>query len=111
MATGEYTESIPFLVDPGNVKLLQMIGAFAVMSALGQNFIFMTLENFNALVLTTVTTTRKCFTVAISVIYYGHHLTSLQYAGIGLVVSGLAIELYGKYTKSQQGSSAVKKDK
>lgn len=105
VASGEYVESVPYLLNPGNSELLVKIGMFAVMSALGQNFIFMTLENFNALILTTVTTTRKCFTVAISVVYYGHKLTSLQYLGISLVVAGLALELYGKYTKSQTSKS------
>lgn len=36
-------------------------------SALGQNFIFLTIQLFDALVLTTVTTTRKFFTILLSV--------------------------------------------
>jgi UDP-galactose transporter B1 len=88
-------------MNPGNTDLLVKIGMFSVMSAVGQNFIFLTLEKFDALILTTVTTTRKCFTVAVSVVYYGHELSATQYGGIALVVAGLGLELYGKYTKSQ----------
>ena len=67
VANGEHTESIPYLMNPDNIELQRQIALFTVVSALGQNFIFMTLENFDALILTTVTTTRKCFTVAVSI--------------------------------------------
>jgi hypothetical protein len=73
VANGEYKESIPFLMDPSNFELQKQIAMFTVVSALGQNFIFMTLENFDALILTTVTTTRKCFTVAVSIMCVAPH--------------------------------------
>lgn len=48
-----------------------------------------------------MTTTRKFFTVLASVMYYGHVLETQQWAGIGLVMSGLGLELYGKYTRTK----------
>ena len=55
----------------------------------------------SALILTTVTTTRKFFTIMGSVFWYGHELKQTQWLGIGLVSAGLSLELYGKYTKNQ----------
>lgn len=99
--SGEYFDSLPFLGDMKNIELIQKVAIFALFSACGQNFIFLTLEKFDALILTTITTTRKCATVALSVLWYGHELTQLQYFGIALVTAGLALELWGKYTKKK----------
>ena len=55
----------------------------------------------SALILTTVTTTRKFFTIMGSVFWFGHELKPTQWIGIGLVSAGLGLELYGKYAKNQ----------
>ena len=68
----------------------------------GQNFIFYTLHSFGSLVLATVTTTRKFFTVLASIAYYGHALNGQQWGGVGLVTAGLGLELFGKYRKQQE---------
>lgn len=47
--------------------MLSSLAWFSLTSALGQNFIFLTIKYFDALVLTTVTTTRKFFTILVSV--------------------------------------------
>ena len=62
---------------------------------------------FGSLVLATVTTTRKFFTVLVSVLYYGHVLSDQQWAGVALVSLGLGLELYGKFAKK---SAQKKKD-
>ena len=54
---------------------------FSVLSALGQNFILMTLYRFDSLVLTTITTTRKFFTILASVVWFGHSLGFWQWTG------------------------------
>eukprot|EP00041_Stephanoeca_diplocostata_P013691 m.241956 g.241956 ORF g.241956 m.241956 type:complete len:314 (+) comp19431_c0_seq4:2213-3154(+) len=104
--TGELFVGFSFIL--ANEDLLQKILLFSVCSAVGQNFIFMTLDHFNALVLTTVTTTRKFFTVLVSVIYFGHQLNELQYFGIALVSVGLGIELYNKYNRAASKMSKKK---
>lgn len=72
------------------------------MSALGQNFIFYTLHSFGSLVLATVTTTRKFFTVLASVVYFGHALSNQQWGGVALVTAGLGLELFGKFRRQQE---------
>ncbi|KAF7191225.1 UDP-galactose transporter-like 1 [Pseudocercospora fuligena] len=65
---------------------------FAVCGALGQVFIFMTLSIFGSLLLVTVTVTRKMLTMILSVVWFGHSLTRMQWLGVGLVFGGIGIE-------------------
>ena len=61
LITGELFEFIAFVRR--HPDLLVHLASFAVTSALGQNFIFMTISHFGPLVCSLVTTTRKFFTI------------------------------------------------
>lgn len=50
-----------------NPQVLNAILVYSISSAVGQNFVYYTLTQFNPLVLTTVTTTRKIFSTLFSV--------------------------------------------
>lgn len=82
---------------------------FAVCGALGQVFIcktptsqaqshanlddiVMTLSIFGSLLLVTVTVTRKMLTMILSVVWFGHSLTGMQWLGVGLVFGGIGME-------------------
>ncbi|KXT04684.1 hypothetical protein AC578_2114 [Pseudocercospora eumusae] len=81
---------------------------FAVCGALGQVFIckhaskscvvfaddfaVMTLSIFGSLLLVTVTVTRKMLTMILSVVWFGHSLSRMQWLGVGLVFGGIGIE-------------------
>lgn len=65
---------------------------FALCGAIGQCFIFYTLARFSSLVLVTVTVTRKMLTMLLSVLWFGHTLSSGQWTGVGLVFGGVAAE-------------------
>lgn len=52
----------------------------------------MTLSIFGSLLLVTVTVTRKMLTMIISVVWFGHSLTGMQWLGVGLVFGGIGIE-------------------
>lgn len=52
----------------------------------------MTLSIFGSLLLVTVTVTRKMLTMIISVLWFGHSLSGLQWLGVGLVFGGIGIE-------------------
>jgi UDP-galactose transporter B1 len=82
---------------------------FAACGAMGQVFIckynmyggmapwtdlltVMTLSIFGSLLLVTVTVTRKMLTMIISVVWFGHSLSRMQWLGVGLVFGGIAIE-------------------
>lgn len=52
----------------------------------------MTLSIFGSLLLVTVTVTRKMLTMIISVVWFGHSLSGMQWLGVGLVFGGIGIE-------------------
>ena len=61
--------------------------------AFGQIFIFLTIAWFSPIVTTTITTTRKFFTILLSVWAYGHPFTAVQWTAVGLVFSGLYLSI------------------
>ena len=66
--------------------------AFAACGAIGQLFIYYTLSKFSSLLLVTVTVTRKMLTMMLSVLWFGHSLTSLQWLGVAFVFGGIGNE-------------------
>ena len=79
-----------------NPEIWNLIVKFSLCSALGQSFIFFTIANFDPLVCTTVTTTRKIFSVLLSIFLKGHHLSVIGWGGIVVAVSGILGEVHGK---------------
>jgi len=73
-------------------KAVSALFQFAITGALGQLFIFETLQHFGSLTLVTITLTRKLFTMLLSVVLYNHKLTVGQYAGAATVFGGISIE-------------------
>jgi len=70
---------------------------YTLLSALGQNFIYMMISNFDSLVCSITTTTRKFFTILVSVLYYGHALSGRQWTGVALVFAGLGLDVIVGY--------------
>ncbi|KAI9876444.1 MAG: UDP-galactose transporter [Pleopsidium flavum] len=66
--------------------------AFSACGAVGQLFIFYTLSRFSSLLLVTVTVTRKMLTMMLSVVWFGHRLSGMQWVGVGLVFGGVGAE-------------------
>ena len=79
-----------------NPEIFSKIVKFAVCSAVGQSFIFYTIANFDPLVLSTVTTTRKIFSVLLSIFLKGHSLSLTGWSGIALSCAGIGSELTAK---------------
>lgn len=75
------------------------IALFGACGALGQIFIFLTLEQFGSLVLVTTTVTRKMISMLLSVVMFNHKLSSMQWVGVGLVFGGIAGETLYKLMK------------
>jgi len=84
----EFLRTHPSIIRP----LLQ----FALTGALGQLFIYETLQHFGSLTLVTITLTRKLFTMLLSVFIYNHKLTPGQWAGAGVVFAGISVEAWVK---------------
>lgn len=79
-----------------NPELYTKIVKFAICSAVGQSFIFYTIANFDPLVLSTVTTTRKIFSVLLSIFLKGHSLSLTGWTGIAMACSGILSEMAAK---------------
>jgi len=98
LLTGEGVAFTAFAMRYPHV-LLQMV-AFSCCSAVGQNFIFMTVTTFGPLMCSIITTTRKFFTILGSVIIFQHPMLARQWLGTGLVFAGLGMDsVYGKEKK------------
>jgi UDP-galactose transporter B1 len=91
---GEATSGLAFCV--ANPEIFEKIVKFAICSAVGQSFIFYTITNFDPLLLSTVTTTRKIFSVLLSIFLKGHSLSATGWSGIFLASAGIASELQHK---------------
>lgn len=97
--TGQWSEGMAFC--SANPSVLGYVLGFSLAAALGQNFIYYTISNFNPLVCTTITTTRKFFTIMSSVLLHGHPITTEQWGGVGMVFTGIGLEMRGKYQRNK----------
>ncbi len=70
-------------------------------ASLGQVFVFLTIHQFSPLICTTITTTRKFFTILLSVYKFGHVLNIVQWLSILAVFSGLYLEIFAKLFEEQ----------
>ncbi|KAI8896141.1 UAA transporter [Globomyces pollinis-pini] len=96
--TTELTDAIAFCqLHP---KIITDLFLFGIAGALGQCFIFYTLESFGSLVLVTVTVTRKMFSILLSVFWFGHVLSVGQWTSVGLVFFAIGWEAMVKKHKS-----------
>ena len=69
---------------------------YSLCGAVGQCFIFHTLESYGSLVLITITVTRKMMSMMLSIVVYGKSVTAGQWAGILIVFSGITWEALEK---------------
>jgi UDP-galactose transporter B1 len=105
----------PFLNEEGTSELLSAIDfvttypgsmfdvvLFGVCGAIGQVFIFYTLERFGSLILVTVNVTRKMISMLLSVIWFNHVLTLGQWGSVALVFSGIGLEAMMSKSKKKR---------
>jgi UDP-galactose transporter B1 len=93
--TGEGTSGLAFALR--NPHVMYDIVMFALCSAVGQQFIFFCIVGPGPLVCTTITTTRKFFTVLLSVLWFpDNKLSNKQWLAVALVFAGISIELVSK---------------
>jgi UDP-galactose transporter B1 len=103
---GQFQNGMQMFLDAdGDIsKLLLQLNLSA---SLGQVFIFLTIHHFSPLICTTITTTRKFFTILLSVYKFGHVLDVWQWGSVGLVFGGLYLEIVAKMV----GQSSIEKKK
>ena len=103
IALGEFTSGLAFCT--ANPDIMSKIIKFSLCSAVGQSFIFYTISNFDPLVLSTVTTTRKIFSVILSILLKGHSLSLTGWSGILLSCGGILSEMQAKSSGKSKAHS------
>jgi len=102
--TDELSRSTVFLAEfPSAIPDLAL---FCLCGALGQVFIFLTIESFGSLSLVTVTVTRKLFTILLSLFWFNHELRPVQWLFVALVFMALGIESYAKRAGAGKAAKA-----
>jgi UDP-galactose transporter B1 len=103
--TGQLVDGAAYIQS--HPELLWPVLVFALCSACGQFFIFLTITGPGPLVCTTITTTRKFFTILLSVLMNPENsLTGAQWGGVALVFGGLSGELAKKYASKGKKKAA-----
>lgn len=87
---------------------LYAIAGMNLSAAMGQVFIFLTIHHFSPLTCTTITTTRKFFTILLSVRNFGHAFGWKRWRGVALVFVGLYLEIVAKVWKRRGGGVTSK---
>jgi solute carrier family 35 (UDP-galactose transporter), member B1 len=104
---GEMISGTLFLYH--NPTIFYQIIQFTICSAIGQSFIFYTLANFDPLVLSTVTTTRKIFSVLLSILWKGNPLSYFGWTGICIACLGILSEMHSKMSHTSTKHTSFKK--
>ncbi len=108
LLTGHLSGGIAFCKEHSEV--LRAILVYSLASAVGQNFVYFTLTQFDPLVLTTVTTTRKIFSTVYSVFRNpSNRLLPMQWAGASMVFTGLLGDIARKLVAKNAKADAKAK--
>ena len=106
--SGQLGEGIRLLKDSEQLRMNLTILNGVV--SVGQIFIFLCISWYSSLVTTTITTTRKFFTILFSVLYFGHSFTVGQWTSVLLVFGGLYLSIVSG-NKSNVGKSVAESKK
>jgi solute carrier family 35 (UDP-galactose transporter), member B1 len=83
---------------------------FCGCGAIGQLFIFHTIQTFGSLTNTVICTTRKFFNILLSVVWSMNPLLPMQWVAVSMVFLGLLVHTYMKSMKSRKQKKLVKKE-
>ena len=102
LALDQFFGGVAFLLD--HPDLLTAVAKFSFCSAIGQSAIFFTMANFDPLLVTTVTTTRKIFSVLLDIVSRGYVLNGTRWSGVAAASLGVLGELQ-EFGKKQHAHS------
>lgn len=91
VTSGQWNEGIRLLKD--NEQLRLSLTILNIVVSAGQIFIFLSITWFSSLITTTITTTRKFFTILFSVLHFGHSFSYGQWTSVLMVFSGLYLSI------------------
>ncbi|CAK9098091.1 unnamed protein product [Durusdinium trenchii] len=98
--TGQLQAGGLFLME--NTTILDEIAIFALCSAFGQVFIFLTISWFGPDTNAKITTVRKMATVLISIVWFGHSIDMIQWLMVGLVFASVFAEISEKLFRTKK---------
>lgn len=100
---GKFFPSLLFLFNHSEFALHSII--LSICSAIGQLFIFCTIEQFGPLVFTLIMTSRQALSIFLSCLVYGHQLTLQSLLGVIVVFVSLLLKVYFR----QRNKNSIKK--
>jgi len=86
----ELQETVNFLSEHSGIT--RHIALLSLTSAIGQIFIFVTIQNFGALVFSLIMTTRQVLSIVLSSIVFNHHLSFQSILGVFLIFVALFLQ-------------------
>jgi adenosine 3'-phospho 5'-phosphosulfate transporter B2 len=94
------TQDFPIVFEflSANPVVLKYNIITAITSASGQLFIFYTIKEFGPIIFTIIMTTRQMFSICLSAIIFGHHISLKAGFGAGLVFFVIFYQIHSKYT-------------
>jgi len=98
--TGTVTSTYHDEEEDSISSIRNTIALLNLTAAIGQIFIFFTIQLFSPLMCTTITTTRKFLTILLSVWKFGHKFTFQQWSSIFMVFGGLYLGIVSKFVGS-----------
>jgi UDP-galactose transporter B1 len=104
LVLGEFNTGLQFCLK--NPVIFSKLLKFALCSAVGQAFIFYTISEFDPLVCSTVTTTRKVFSVLLSIFVHGHQMSA---QGSSYVQVSSILEIYTFFCRMGWYSSGLRR--
>jgi UDP-galactose transporter B1 len=106
IVSGQWSQGIEILKD--DPSLLYAVAILTGVVSIGQIFIFLTITWYSSLVCTTITTTRKFFTILFSVLHFGHKFSVGQWTSVCMVFGGLYLSIA---SNGRHPSTPAKSDK
>lgn len=84
---------------------------FSVLNAVGQLVIYQMIKLFKQHIVPFVIATRKCVTVVVNIVHFGHTVNQKQIVGIVLVFSAIMLEVYENYQEKAKKEEVDAKTK
>jgi UDP-galactose transporter B1 len=82
---------------------------FSLLNSLGQLAVYKMVNLFKQHIPAFVIATRKCFTVIVNIIIFGHQIVWIQGIGIILVFTAVMMEVYLNYQEKTQAKQVTEK--
>ena len=107
VSQGQLLDTFAFLREHSDI--LGHVLLLSATSAIGQIFIFVTIQNFGALIFSLIMTTRQVLSILLSFVVFENYLPLRSGIGLAIIFAALFMQQYFKFTtmKSRGGKSAA----